>query len=391
MRRPRVLWRVAGISATLLLSVVGAVWAFRDTTPPELWLEAPSYLAAGAPLPVHVSSSKPVTFHLSYAGQSIERVDQELIATLSAEAGSWTLRVEAVDGAGLRASAELLVEAKVPPAPSLDAPTVVEVGDPLTVWVSLGPQPPEGAQAALITDMTLEMDGRVLPLRQGPQGWIALTAVALEAQAGPRQLRLQVVDEFGGFHQLERAVEVLPNPRPVELLQLSPSVLAVSTPAGRELEAETLDRAFAQVAAQPRWTQSFMQPIEGRGTSGFAYPRQYGVGGNVSYHLGADIAAPAGTPIQATNDGVVLVAGFYPIKGGLVIIDHGQGLTSLYFHQSVIQVEEGQTVSRGDVVGLVGSTGLSTGPHLHWEMRLDGVPTDPMSWVGRLYPRVQRP
>ena len=80
------------------------------------------------------------------------------------------------------------------------------------------------------------------------------------------------------------------------------------------------------------------------------------------------------------------VAGFYPIKGGLVVLDHGGGVFSLYFHQSEILVEAGQRVRRGEVVGEVGSTGLSTGPHLHWEMRVAEEPTNPLEWVGKVVP-----
>ena len=127
-------------------------------------------------------------------------------------------------------------------------------------------------------------------------------------------------------------------------------------------------------------------PIQGVNTSGFGSPRRYARGGNVSYHNGADIGAPQGTPILATNAGRVLVADTYPIKGGFTLIDHGAGLYSYYLHQSAIHVEAGQSVERAQHIGDVGSTGLSTGPHLHWEMRLDGNATNPLNWVGKVKP-----
>ena len=88
--------------------------------------------------------------------------------------------------------------------------------------------------------------------------------------------------------------------------------------------------------------------------------------------------------------GIVQVADFYPIKGGLVAIDHGGGVTSLYFHQSKILVSVGDEVARGDVIGESGATGLVTGPHLHWEMQVLGRPSDPLSWVERLVPGTPR-
>ncbi|MEX2500969.1 MAG: M23 family metallopeptidase, partial [Trueperaceae bacterium] len=112
----------------------------------------------------------------------------------------------------------------------------------------------------------------------------------------------------------------------------------------------------------------------------------YAPGGRVSFHLGEVIAADTGTPIRASNDGLVVIADVFGIAGGMTVLDHGAGLTSRYYHQSRIDVQEGQIVRRGDVIGAVGSTGLSTGPHLHWEMRVDDVPTDPLAWVGRVRP-----
>lgn len=99
-----------------------------------------------------------------------------------------------------------------------------------------------------------------------------------------------------------------------------------------------------------------------------------------SLHTGDDIPAPTGTEIHATGAGVVIYAGYYGAYGNAVIIDHGGGYSSLYGHQSKIGVKEGQEVKAGDVIGYVGSTGWSTGPHLHFEVRVSGNPTDPLAF-----------
>lgn len=99
------------------------------------------------------------------------------------------------------------------------------------------------------------------------------------------------------------------------------------------------------------------------------------------FHEGVDIAAQWGTPIAASADGVVTYAGY---KGGLgktVIVDHGFGVTSYYGHTSRILVHEGERVTRGTTLALIGSTGHSTGPHLHYEVHVDGVPVDPMKYI----------
>jgi murein DD-endopeptidase MepM/ murein hydrolase activator NlpD len=99
------------------------------------------------------------------------------------------------------------------------------------------------------------------------------------------------------------------------------------------------------------------------------------------FHEGIDIAAQWGTPVIAAADGVVTFAGFRGGLGKAVIIDHGFGVVSYYGHTSQILVREGEHVSRGSKVALVGSTGHSTGPHLHYEIHVDGVPVDPMKYI----------
>jgi murein DD-endopeptidase MepM/ murein hydrolase activator NlpD len=98
-------------------------------------------------------------------------------------------------------------------------------------------------------------------------------------------------------------------------------------------------------------------------------------------HEGIDIGAPEGTPIYAAAAGTVIYAGWESGYGNLTVIDHGNGLATAYGHQSRLAVSSGQTVSRGQLIGNVGSTGHSTGPHLHFEVRVNGVPTNPLDYL----------
>jgi murein DD-endopeptidase MepM/ murein hydrolase activator NlpD len=124
----------------------------------------------------------------------------------------------------------------------------------------------------------------------------------------------------------------------------------------------------------------FSWPVNGPITSPFGYRNDPVLGGN-RLHAGVDIAASTGTPIKAAGDGVVVMAGSNGGYGNFTLIDHGGGLATGYGHQSRIGVSIGQHVSTGEVIGYVGSTGASTGPHLHWEVRVNGAPVDPMGWV----------
>jgi murein DD-endopeptidase MepM/ murein hydrolase activator NlpD len=99
-------------------------------------------------------------------------------------------------------------------------------------------------------------------------------------------------------------------------------------------------------------------------------------------HNGIDLDADMGEPIRAAGDGRVVLAEWQGGYGFTVVIDHGNGLATLYGHQSALVVHEGEQVEMGDIVGLVGSTGWSTGPHLHWEVRVFGNPTDPVTFLG---------
>lgn len=120
-------------------------------------------------------------------------------------------------------------------------------------------------------------------------------------------------------------------------------------------------------------------PVAGRVSSGFGY-RIHPIRGGRRLHTGLDVAAPTGTPIRAAAAGVVVAAGARGGYGLAVDIDHG-AVTTRYAHQSRLLVAAGQRVAAGQVIGLVGSTGLSTGPHLHFEVRTAAGPIDPLGWL----------
>ncbi len=122
-------------------------------------------------------------------------------------------------------------------------------------------------------------------------------------------------------------------------------------------------------------------PLGGSVSSGFGY-RIHPITGTRKLHTGIDMGAGSGTPISAAGSGTVILASWYGGYGNTIVIDHGGGLTTLYAHQSGFAVSEGQSVSTGQTVGYVGSTGFSTGPHLHFETREWGTPVDPMKYLG---------
>ncbi len=132
----------------------------------------------------------------------------------------------------------------------------------------------------------------------------------------------------------------------------------------------------------PTGGKGFQWPIEGVRIGQGVGPRVHPVYGYRSCHTGVDMGAPTGTPIRATAAGIVVINASGGPYGNHTLISHGNGLFSMYAHQSRFGSEEGQKVKKGDVIGYVGSTGYSTGPHLHFEIHVGGTPYDPMGWFG---------
>jgi hypothetical protein len=150
----------------------------------------------------------------------------------------------------------------------------------------------------------------------------------------------------------------------------------------REPEYNAIVAARAIETDADGWKQDFIWPVEGRISGRFGRQRIYR-GEPGSFHSGIDIAKDTGTPFVAPADGVVVLArtGF-SLEGGLIIIDHGHGLNSAFLHANRIVVEEGQAVRQGQHIGDVGSTGRSTGPHLHWGLKWNDARFDPILLAG---------
>ncbi len=120
-------------------------------------------------------------------------------------------------------------------------------------------------------------------------------------------------------------------------------------------------------------------PVQGRLSDGFG-TRRNPLGDGYEYHAGQDIATDFGTPVYATAEGIVVYAAAYNGYGNVVVIDHGNEITTRYGHLSSVAVRAGEHIKRGDKLGQVGSTGRSTGPHVHYELRKANVPVDPLTF-----------
>jgi murein DD-endopeptidase MepM/ murein hydrolase activator NlpD len=158
---------------------------------------------------------------------------------------------------------------------------------------------------------------------------------------------------------------------------------AQMTPDAINAERDKVVGIWSQVSPILLWQGTFVRPIDPQysTTSAFGTRRDYSVADIGNFHAGQDFGAPEGVLVTAPAAATVVMAEPVTVRGNAVILDHGRGIFTGYWHMSEIKVEVGQQVTAGDVLGIVGNTGLSTGAHLHWEMRVDGVAVDPMQFL----------
>lgn len=194
-----------------------------------------------------------------------------------------------------------------------------------------------------------------------------------------------VLAKSGGWKE-KIPVQVTSNNLPVQKIWLDKKTNSLKA---TEEEKTQVKRGLRTLSSRKLWSDLFSYPSNGRKSSPFGVKRSYNGVPVSSYHKGLDIAVPQGTPVKSPATGKVVLTGYesnrFHVHGNTVIIDHGQGLTSIYMHLHSISVEEGDMVSKGDVIGTVGSTGISTGPHLHWGVYLYGTSVDPELFVRNEY------
>jgi len=171
---------------------------------------------------------------------------------------------------------------------------------------------------------------------------------------------------------------------PTEILSVEPSKV---TPPPEAMERIALEKAEAEAIYSHftpirYWDKPFIRPLDSNITSTYGSARTYN-GVLKSYHGGTDFRALTPTPVRAANDGIVVLAKERYYAGGTVIIDHGEGLYSCYFHLSRFDVNVGDRVTRGQTIALTGASGRITGPHLHFGMMVHGVQSDPLDLLAQ--------
>lgn len=223
--------------------------------------------------------------------------------------------------------------------------------------------------------------GRTYPLTQGSKSIYAFVAAGADDASGVQPLKVDFTLRSGSTGTLSSSIEVLRTNWDTDAVVVPANLLPLTEDRASNDELQQLALYYGAVTNQKFWEMGWLVPVEGTITTRFGEQRSYNGGPITGHHLGTDIGADAGTPVAATNAGRVVAARQLQLRGNMVIVDHGGGVFSGYAHLQDFAVAEGQQVAQGETLGHVGSTGLSTGAHLHWEMAVGGVLVDAYRFV----------
>jgi murein DD-endopeptidase MepM/ murein hydrolase activator NlpD len=233
------------------------------------------------------------------------------------------------------------------------------------------------------------MSGEALHFeKSGAATWRAIGPVSVDATG--EVVASVTIERTSGELDSARASISIPKPKPSKS-RAPRRALSVSPRFTQPLDAETQARIERENAtareigrrahdSSPMWTAPFLRPRDAVVTSRFGSGRMFN-GTLTSRHLGVDFRGAQGAPVHAANRGVVALVGEFFLAGNVVYIDHGGGVVTGYFHLSKTLVAAGDSVERGQQIGLVGSTGRVTGPHLHWNARYGAVTVNPLDLI----------
>jgi murein DD-endopeptidase MepM/ murein hydrolase activator NlpD len=208
--------------------------------------------------------------------------------------------------------------------------------------------------------------------------WFAIAGASIETKAGVYPLELHAETAAGGSLEFEKKIAVMQQHYPEVKLTVPGKYTAPSPEEQREIEEDkkTKEEIFKTLTPDREWQGAFAAPVEAEISDVFGVARVFN-GTTQSTHLGLDFRVPAGTPVAAVNRGTVILARPLFFEGNFIVIDHGQGLMTLYLHLSKFLVKEGDTVEKGQQIGISGGTGRATGPHLHLAVRWQGIYLNP--------------
>lgn len=270
--------------------------------------------------------------------------------------------------------------AALPDAISLDPP-LVRQGETVVLHVA----------SANVSEVSGKFDQQPLRFNRDGDDWVALIGISRCANyIGEYPVNLTLRDNLGTGKQVQFKVRVNAGTFGLQDLTLTSSMSALLDPAIMNAENALVAQTVSGYTPGQAWDNPFRSPLDvknPRHSTEFGDRRSYNGGKpGLCGHEGTDFAVPGGTPVYAPAAGTVVLAQPLKVRGNVVFIDHGRGVFSGFYHLSEIIAKPGQRVQPGDLLGKVGTTGFSTGDHLHWSMWLNGIYVDPLEWMQKAMP-----
>jgi murein DD-endopeptidase MepM/ murein hydrolase activator NlpD len=272
------------------------------------------------------------------------------------------------------------------PSPSPEPPTATPTPRPPGLEFKPNVVPQGGAAIVYLNEpaesATITFAGRQYPMLYNGERWWVLIGVSALATPGQSPVRGDYTLTGGSAQSsVTQSITVADREFPIEYIDLPPSTAALLAPEIVQAELNRRSAVYSGYTRERLWSGPFQRPARGEISGIYGEGRSYNGAPATDYHRGTDFLGETGDPVFAAAAGRVVFTGELQVRGNAIMLDHGAGLFTAYHHLSAINVAEGEVVTPGQQIGAIGSTGLATGPHLHWEVIVRGVEVDGRLWL----------
>ena len=344
---------------------------------------SPSQLYVGYPLLLMINGDEDLNSGRALVGK------QKSVLEIAAETGinPWSIAAEnQLNDPYLAVTGDVLL------LPGINDPGPGSLPSPLQFEV-LGGNFVQGKTTVLVISAggtSIQLSGNLLgqPLTffdNGDGSYITLQGIHVMAPTSIHPINIRGKMDDGSLFEYSQLVAVKSGGYPKESLTVEASLL---DPAVNEAEMKYITAIASPVTPNKMWSGVFQYPVQAGSQikSSFGIRRSFNGSPYDYFHSGVDFGWEAGVDILAPTNGIVVFVGHLVIRGNTTIIDHGWGIYTLYAHQEKVLVSVGDTVKPGQLIGNIGNTGRSSGPHLHWELWVGGVQVEPLDWLYDVYP-----
>src|SRR5688572_19411506 len=271
--------------------------------------------------------------------------------------------------------------------PPTQAPAATATPAPLEPVVFDPPELVQGGHSVVYfnepaTNATVSFGGRQYPMLKDGERWWAIIGVGAFSSPGLAPVTIAYkASAQAATESIARSIAIVDRDFPVEYITLDPNTASLLAPDIVNNEIARRAAVFSGYTAQRLWNGAFIKPAAGAVSGIYGEGRSYNNGPVTDYHKGTDFVGGIGDDVYAAAAGKVVLVAELQVRGNSVVVDHGAGVMTAYHHLSEFLVSEGQTVTPGQLIAKMGSTGLVTGPHLHWEVIVRGIEVDGRLWL----------